>query len=404
MLKIAWRNLWRNKRRTLITAASVFFAVLFCLALRSFGLGAWNSVTEAMLQAQAGQIEVHQLGYWNDKIIDNFMTMNSDEFHKIANIQHVTNVAPRIETFSMASSEKSSKGVGITGIDPANEDKKSHLASKLVAGKYLTQTDDGILLGKGLSEYLRVGVGDSLAMMGQGYHGASAIGLFPIRGIVSLPMPDMDNNLIYMTISAAQNYISMPDGYSGLLISIDNEKNLDKTISAIQSQLDGKQYEVLSWKITMSRLLSQAQSDQAFSKMLMFLLYLLVGFGILGTVIMLTNERRREFAMMISLGMRRSKLALIMILELLLIALLGVAASMLVCVPIIVFYSRHAITFGGSMGQMMLDYGMPPNFNTYAGADLFTTQAVIVLLIVCIVMIYPVRKILKLKVSESLHE
>jgi len=233
---------------------------------------------------------------------------------------------------------------------------------------------------------------------------------------------EMDNGMIYTTLSAAQHFIDMPNGYSGILISLNNEKLLDKTIEVISCQLSvvsketavenqtenqtenrklkTENYEVLSWHITMEKLMQTAESDKAFSKLIMFILYLIVGFGILGTIIMMTNERKREFAVMISLGMSRRKLKAIVSLEMLILSLIGVAAALVITVPLAYLFAAHPITLTGETARMYSDYGMEPIMPTATDTMIFVKQVIIVFIFSCLTLIYPIRKIRKLKITD----
>jgi ABC-type lipoprotein release transport system permease subunit len=403
-IKLPWRNIWRNHRRTLITIASVFFAVFFSVLTMAFSNGSWGRMIENMLRTQTGHIQVHLKGYWEDKITDNFMEMDAETIRLLNEIEHVINVSPRIETFAMASSDyNTSKGVGVVGIDPVKEDEKSSLSKRLTEGSYLTSADQGVLIGKALAAYLHVNVGDSLALIGQGYHGAGAVGLYPIRGLLAFPTAEMERGTLYMSMPAAQEFISMPNGYSGVLIAIDDGKALEETMQKVSETVDTSVYEVLSWKTTMEDLLKQAESDKAFSKIILFVLYLIVGFGILGTVIMMTTERRREFGMMVALGMREGRLARSVALELLFMTCIGLAAGLGVSLPIVLYFHHHPIPLAGELATAMNAYGMEPVVPMEANPALFAGQALIVLLITSLTILYPVRVILKLEVNKSLR-
>ena len=403
MIRLAWRNIWRNRRRSLITIASVFAAVFLTVVTMSYSNGTWGKMIDNMLHTQAGHIEIHQKGYWSNKVMDNFMTMDNETITLLRETENIESVAPRIEIFALAAAEKITKGVAITGIDPVEENKKSRLAKRLVEGDYLDSNDTGILIGKKLSEYLRVKPGDSLALIGQGYHGATAVGLFPIRGIVSLITPDMDRNMLYMTVRSAQDFIDMPDGYSGMLIALNDGNQLKATMRAVEEKTDSSVYEVLPWTITMDRLLKQKESDQAFSKIILVILYLIVGFGILGTVLMMTNERRREFGMMIALGMQRRKLWHTVATELLLMSFIGAAAALIVCIPLVWYFHIHPVSLSGEMAAMMNAYGMEPVLPMDASPSLFISQVFIVLIITCITLAYPIRVIRTLNTSQSIR-
>lgn len=356
-----------------------------------------------LLRTQVGHVQIHQKGYWENKAIDNFMTMDPNKIEEIKKLEHITNVSPRIEIFAMASSDKATKGAGIVGIDPAQEDHKSSLSKRVVKGNYLRDGDDGVLLGKGLSDYLHVNIGDTIALLGQGYHGTNAIGLFPVRGIVSLIIPEMDKNFIYATIPSAQKFINMPDGYSGILLSIDDDDRLEEIRQNVITTVGVDAYDVLSWRTAMSSLVNQSKANKVFSRIVMFILYVIVGFGILGTVIMMTNERRHEFGVVIALGMKQQKLAKVVAIELLFITFIGTMLAILVSIPITVYFSHYPIQLGGELAEIALGYGMEPVIPTYTGVDIFIGQALVVLFISCITVTYPIRKILNLKVFKAIR-
>ncbi|MDR2805447.1 MAG: ABC transporter permease [Dysgonamonadaceae bacterium] len=401
MIKLSWRSVWRNKRRASITLASVFFAVFFCTLTSSFSGGVWDKMIENTLRTQTGHIQIHGKGYWEDKITDHFMTMDAETLARLETIENIENVSPRVETFAMASFGLSSKGIAIIGVSPRQEAAKSNLPVRLIKGQYLSEKDGGVLIGQGLSRYLKADVGDTLALIGQGYHGASAVGLFPVRGILRLMFSEMDNGMAYIALPAAQQFIDMPDGYSGILISVKNNNQLDETLQAVEKTVDTQQLDVYPWRFTMERLLQTSQSDKAFTYVILFVLYLIVGFGILGTVIMLTNERKREFAMMISLGMQRTRLAAIVALELGMMTFSGVILAILAGFAITHWYALHPIRLAGEMAEMYATYGMEPVMPTSTAPALFVSPVVIVLLLTALAAIYPVTKIMKLKIMDK---
>ena len=421
MIKIAWRNIWRNRRRALITMASVFFAAFFSILMISFQGGAFYKMIDNTLRTQAGHIQIHAQGYWEEKVTDNFMFVDSATLLRLEHIPNIQNVSPRLETFALASSESNSKGIAIVGISPQKEAEKSNLPSRMRKGAYLSENDDGILIGEGVASYLNVTVGDTLALIGQGYHGSSAAGLFPIRGVVKLITNEMDYGVGYVTLPSVQYFIDMPEGYSGILISILNNKRLDETVERIcgllleknnQENKNGSpevdkvrwlvgDYEVLPWHITMERLLETEKSDRMIGVVVIFILYVIVGFGILGTVIMITNERLHEFCVMISIGMTRMKLSATIVLELLIMSFIGVFLAYCVTLPIAHWFHAHPIEVTGGMAEMFIDYGMEPLLPLSIEPSIFTNQITTVLVIVAVTLIYPVRKIMKLNISEQ---
>lgn len=403
MIKLAWRNIWRNSRRTFITVASVFSAVLFSIITNSLAEGGWDRLINNLLRTQFGHLEIHRQGYRESKTIDNYMTMDTSTIERLRSLPHITNVSPRVETFVMASSRATSKGVGVIGIDPVQENLKSSLEERIVAGRYLTREDDGVLLGKGLSAFLQVGVGDTIALMGQGYHGTNAIGLFPVRGIVSIIIPEMAKGFLYMTLPAAQSYINMPDGYSGILISIDEDKNQDAAHAQVLACVDTGTLEVPRWQESMESLLNQSKANLVFRTIIMFILYVIAGFGILGTVIMMTNERRHEFGILVALGMKRQILANIVSVELFFITFMGALLAIAVSLPITFYFSYHPFQLTGELARIALGYGMEPSIPLSTKTSIYVYQALVILFITSLTVLYPIGKILRLKVNKAIR-
>ncbi len=404
MLKLAWLNLWRNPRRTCITVASVCFALFFCILLNSVYRGIWNTAIENILRMQTGHLEIHPESGTEEAFTDRFMTMEDSLLHRLAHVPGVTDVLPRIETFAMASSGDFTQGVAVMGVFPGLERRRMDLTSLLVEGEYIKEQDTGILLGEKLSHSLGVHVGDSVAMIGKGYHGVSAVGLFPVRGIVSIPVPKMDRAAVYMSMEAAQEFIGLPDGYSCVYLLLDRNKRLSGIQTKVVSLLPSHKYKVDNWKNVMTELLAYSEMTRVIGLIVNAILYLLVGSGVLGTVIMLVNERRYELGMMIALGMQRGRLALTLFYELLLIMFMGSTLAIVTVFPIIYYYHKHAILLTGDSMKLIREYITKPEFTCYMGSDLFAEQLPVLLLISAAVTLYPTFILFRLKINRVLKQ
>jgi ABC-type lipoprotein release transport system permease subunit len=375
--------------------------------------GMWEQMIANTLTVQGGHIEIHGKGYWDDKVMDNFMAMDGVTIDALRMVDNVENVSPRVETFALASLGTATKGAAVTGVSPLQENRKSKLASHLIDGAYLSETDDGVLLAEGLAEYLQATTGDTIALTGQGHFGTNAAGLFPVKGILRFSITEMNNNLCYMPLAAAQDFINMPNGYSGVLILLKEDKNIEQSMLEIAHIIGGQpkdhfkwknnqtlpagDYEVMPWHFTMQRLLQTAASDKAFSKIVLWILYIIVGFGMLGTVIMLTNERKREFRTMISIGMQRGKLSKVVSLELVLTSLIGIALGVMLAYPAAFYFHTNPVRITGEMAVMFYDMGMEPVIPFSVEPVIFVKQTLIVTALSALTMIYPIKKIRELK-------
>ena len=204
ILKIAWRNIWRNKRRTIITLTSIAFAVLLSCVMRSMQLGSYERMISNALSFYTGHVQVHKAGYWNDKTIDESFTVNDSVIEILETDPRIETIIPRIESFALASHKNQTKGAMVLGIVPDREDELTNLRKKLIAGEFLADDDNGVMVAEGLARYLKIRVGDSLVLIGQGYHGANAAGIYPIIGVVKFPIAEQNNRMVYIPIKEAQ--------------------------------------------------------------------------------------------------------------------------------------------------------------------------------------------------------
>lgn len=400
-LKIAWRNLWRNRRRTILTIASVLFAIFLSLLMRSMQLGSYDYMIENSVKSSTGYIQIHQNGYWEDKTIDNTFEIRPEFETRVLSTPNVTRAIPRLEAFALVSSGKQTKGVAVIGTDPEEENYASGLHNHLVKGSILTQQDDGVLLPEGLADYLTVDVNDTIVLLGQGYHGVTASGVFPVRGIVRFTQPDQNNQILYLALPTAQYLFGAPGRITSLSLMLEDPDRLEKTREALRN-IDPENLEYMTWKEMMKELLVGIESDNISGLFMLGILYLVVGFGILGTVLMMTIERKKEFGIMVAVGMRRHKLAIILLLETIMISLIGVLSGAALALPLIVYFHHHPIPLTGEAAQAVLEYNMEPIMPFLLEPGFFINQSLVVLIIALVTFLYPWSVIRRFHVVKAI--
>ncbi|MCJ7448107.1 MAG: FtsX-like permease family protein [Bacteroidales bacterium] len=466
--KIAWRNLWRNRRRTIITSASVFFAVFFAVIMRSYQLGSYDHMINNFIESFTGYLQVQNVKYQDNPLIDNSFDYSDSIASAISEINKVVSVSPHLESFTLASSGTQTKGAAVIAIDTEKEKNFSDPESKLVkyritdeairrlkdagaisdnvlekvkknlgrsysssarlelelgltdeekelcmpeilkcsevSNGFLANDDEGILVSDRLASYLKVAIGDSVILMGQGYHGVSATGIFPVRGIIKMPSPEIDNKLIIMTIPAAQKFYDAEGKITSLVVNLtDKSDRTIKTAKArINSLLPDKNTIAKTWYELNPILYQQIQGDSQSGAAMLALLYFIIFFGIFGTVLMMVSERKREFGVLVAIGMQKKKLKRIITMEMLLLGAIGLVCGLLASVPLILYFYYYPIMLKGELANMMEDWGWDAVMPTAWFGPYFYWQAVIVVLMVVLATIYPLRKIGKLKEIEAL--
>jgi ABC-type lipoprotein release transport system permease subunit len=466
--QLAWKNLWRNKRRTIITAASIFFAVFFSLVMRSFQLGAYDRMFKNIIESYTGYLQIQHRDYFDEPTIDNSFELSQPLIDKIESDPNVNTLVPRLESFALAAAESRTQGVMVLGIDPEGEEKVTDLKSKLVKYKltpesilalkestipartkklldvftnesyssegrllidldigeedtasilpvlrryasfknrYLDNNETaGAIIGDGLSDYLKAGVGDTIVLVGQGYHGTSAAGKYEVRGIVRLPAPDIDNVIVYLPIAVAQELFAAPDMVTSAVLRLNNNDN-ENVLQSGESlrKLLNEPLTIRTWHELNALLINQMEADSRSGMIMIGILYLVIAFGVFGTVLMMIAERRREFGMLVSIGMRKNKLAKVVSFEMLLIGFLGLAAGVIASLPFVFYGNAHPIRFTGEMGRMYSDYGFEPIMPTLLPDTYYLWQIVVVLIILLIAILFSIRKIFRINVISALR-
>jgi putative ABC transport system permease protein len=403
ILKMAWRNIWRNKRRSIITISSIFCAVFFAVFARSFQIGVYDKMVSNMVGMYTGYLQIQQKGFWQEQSIDNSFVPEQHVLELLKNNNQILGSNGRLESFALTASENLTKGAIIMGVDFKKEDLLMGLTPKIKAGKFPKEDSASLLISEGLANYYNLDLGDSLILLGQGFHGASANGIFPIEGIVKLPMPNLNDRLVFMPIIASQELFAAPDRITSLVLQLDNPSKLSQTKIELQGKLDTEIYDLLGWKQLLPELVQTIQADSAGGIIILSILYMIVTFGILGTLLMMTAERMYEFGILVSIGMRKGKLMLTIVLESLMMGLLGVVLGVIGITPVRYYFHLNPIRLQAKAADSIEAFGFEPVIPASVDPQIAINHAGIVLLIVMLCSLYPIAVILKLKPIKAMR-
>lgn len=406
LLKLAWRNIWRNKRRTFITAASILFAVFFASFVRSIQKGTWDNMIDNVVNFYFGYAQIHQDGYWAEQSLDKAFPIDKKLQALPAEIGSLEEVVPRIESFALASFETNTHGVLVVGIDPSKENAMTKLSSRVTEGKYLADNDQDVMIGVGVAEKLGMQLGDTLVLISQGYHGVNAAGKYAVKGLVKFGSPNLNKQLVYLPLAEAQYFYGAEGLVTSAALKIKSKSEVDNTVKAVKASLPAGEYEVLNWEQMIPELVEARELDTASNMIILFILYILIAFGIFGTVLMMVKEREYEFGVLTAIGMKRGKLAGIIWLETLIIGTIGTILGILFSAPIVYYFHKNPIDTSGLGEEYTATYekfGMEPVLPAAFEWSIFTEQAIIVFFIVTLMAIYPFWQIWKLKPVEAMR-
>jgi lipoprotein-releasing system permease protein len=399
---LAWRNLWRNRRRTFIAVSSIIFSVLLASWMRSMQEGSYDSMIDNVVKFYSGYLQVQDTAYWNERTLDNSFDVTPELKEKIEGVKSVSLVSSRIESFALAANHLKSKPAMVMGIEPEAEDQITNISKKIKQGNFLKNGDKGVVLGKGLANYLKLGVGDTLVMISQGYRGISASGLFVIQGIISHPNPEFDKRLVYLDIETARNFYSAAGLSTSLVIMTDNHDHINRMKREIEQFLP-ENNTVMTWTEMQPEIVQLIESDRGSGIIMLGILYLVIGFGMFSVVMMMVKERKREFGVVNAIGMQKIKLSVIVFLETILIGIIGCAAGLLISYFFCLYFYYNPIPLTGEMATATEQYGMEPYMFFSMKASLFYSQMIIVFIISVFISIFPVYNISRLKITKAMR-
>lgn len=400
--KLAWRNLWRNRRRSLITASSVLFAVLLAILFFALEKGSYEGMIDNMVRYSTGYIQVQDLLFEEEPSMDNTLLFDeslSTPLEKLSD--RIAHVVPRIQHFALAATDQITRGAMVMGIDVDREASINDLSERLVAGSFLEQHDSDIVLAEGLANILRVETGDSLILLGQGFQGSTAAGIFRIKGVVKLQIPELNAAALYMSLPNAQWFYAAEDRLTSLVIMPENPRQTSGLAAELSDLLDPEWHRVLTWEEMLSDLLILMQFDMAGTMVMVVILYIVIAFGLFGTMLTMLLERRKEFGMLFALGMKRGQLAAVCFLESVMLSLLGALSGIALAIPIVWYLYLNPIQLSGSLAETMIDYGFEPVLPVSADPSNFAIQALAVLGMALLIGLYPVYNVFRLDIIKA---
>jgi len=403
LIKMAWRNIWRSRRRSLITMSSILFAVFFAVAMRSLQFGTYDRLIENVVNSFSGYIQLHQKGYWDDKVLDNSMPVDAIPELISAEIESVIGVFPRIESFALAAADEKTRGVMVVGLNPALEEGMLGLSTKIASGNLFSPAEPGLLIGERLAKNLRVVPGDTLVLLGQGYHGLSAAGKFPVSGLIAFPSPLMGSSLVLLPFDESEDLFSTFGLATSLVIQIESNKDVSGVRDEIMAIVDSSKIEALTWKEMMPELVQTIQADSSGGIIMIMILYLVISFGIFGTLLMMINERQFEFGVLLAIGMSRLRLIGVLLVEMVFLTIGGIVAGVLLAFPVQYYFNVNPIHFSGRQAEVMESYGWEAVMASSTDLSISITHATGVLIVTLLISLYAVVVLSRIRPAEAMR-
>lgn len=320
---VAWRNVWRNKRRSMIILVSIMVGVIATVLMDALSRGMIVQMLENQIRSHISHLQIHRDGFRDNPVIQATIP-NADSVENALKAVQGISYSPRVLTYGLISSASNSAGIFLVGVDAEREKRITSVSASLVAGEYLTDKPNEAVVGEALAEKLGIGLGDRIVAMASAVDGHVGSDVFRIVGLFETFSSEFDKSTMYVPIANAQSMLALRGQVSEFALITSDLERLPAIQKTLKEQL-GEKYEVYTYGEIVPLLLAVVDMyDQS-----MAIFYAIIGialiFGIINTMLMSVFERIHEFGVLKAIGMPDSRLLMMVLLEALHLGVIGTA-------------------------------------------------------------------------------
>jgi ABC-type lipoprotein release transport system permease subunit len=404
-LRLAWRNIWRHRRRTVI----IILAMSTTLAMMMWYDGLITGFTDAIygnaVKVLGGNIQVHAAGYRAQASSTPLLPLSDPQavIQAAKASPNTLTATQRINTGGLVTNHEGAFAVGITGIVPENESKVNIIGQYVKAGRNLTSADtDSILIGKGLADAMTVQVGDRITLVGRSQHEQMRQRTMTVVGIFDLGMADIEKQTVYISLGEAQSLYDLNGQSTEVAIFLKHLGQENAVIKSMKSSLPGG-YEIESYEANYPDLASAITTKSGVMDIFSVIIIAIAGVGILNLLLMAIYERTREIGMLGAMGLKPAQISVLFVLEGLMIGFVGIAVG-------IVF----GLVLNGVLRKVGLDFGSLSSVASYMaliqgkiypswGVEKLPMRVAIVAIISALAALIPAIEAGRREPAEALH-
>ncbi len=403
---LAWRNIWRHPRRSLLTMGAIAFACVLLVFMLSFQLGSYDTMIDFAVGAYTGFLQIQAKGYRARPEIRLAISDPEAVGRMLRGISEVRAWTFRSQAFALVSSRDRTHGALVIGIDPEREAQVSTIRRLIRRGRYLGPEDaGGALVGEILARNLQAGIGDELVLLGQGRDGSVAATTVRVRGIFRSGQDDFDRSTLEIPLQDFEDVFSMAGGVHEVVVAgndLDRLAALKRSVQEGLRRIDpAGRMVVLDWKELMPGLVEGITIDLTSGLIFYLILVVVVAFSILNTFLMAVLERTREFGVMMALGTAPGRLTRILMLESVLMTGLGIVAGVLIGVAVTAFFQARGIGFSDTSG-LLQQYGLPDRLYPRLSWLSLTIGPGLVFALTLVTALLPALRVHRLRLVEAL--
>jgi ABC-type lipoprotein release transport system permease subunit len=403
LARIAWRNVLRNRRRSVITILSMAIG-LGALTFLWASIDAENEeIIENTTRLLAGEAQIHVKGYHDDPSLDLAIADAMSVARAIRDDPDVAAASVRMEGSALASRGDKSRGVRLVGVSPREEARVTSLLGAIVSGSSFGPSDStGVLVGIKLAESLSLRAGDELILVGQAYDGSIASARVPVRGIFRTNIGEYDGYVAVMPLGAVRNFLSAPGGATAIVLRLKNRDRLDVMGPRLSARL-GDRYEVIGWPTLLPEVAAATRFHVVVAYVVVGIFFVVVAAAVANPVLMAVLERTREFGVMLAIGMSPRRLLGLVLWEAVLLGLFGVAVGNLLGLGTTLYFGRAGIDLSAFGAGVQTMPGLSDVLRPVTRLDRSLMSSALVFGTACLAALYPAFKAARLDPVSAIH-
>jgi ABC-type lipoprotein release transport system permease subunit len=403
-LRLAWRNIWRHRRRTLIVVLAIGIMMWMMMLYDGLIAGFQQAIYGNALKVLGGNIQIHAVGYQAKEGQNPLLPLENDQavLDAVLAQPQVVGASRRINTGGLATNAEGAFAVVITGIEPEKELPVNLVGQKVIAGRYLTAADqDMAYIGKGLATAMDIKVGDRFTLTGRAAHEQMRPRTMTVVGIYDLGMADIEKRTVYISLAEAQDLYGLTGQCTEVVVSLKQLGQEAAVIKNVQSSLPN--YELTSWQKSFPELENVIRTKSTAMNIFSYIMLVIVGIGILNLLLMAVYERTREIGVLGALGLKPRNISVLFLLEGGMLGLVGLVFG--VALGLVLNFAFSKIGFDYSAFTGLTSYTALISGRVYStlGLENLGWHALAVIIIAVFAAFYPAYEAAQNEPARSLH-
>ncbi|MFW6274910.1 MAG: ABC transporter permease [Spirochaetota bacterium] len=356
-VKLAFRNLLRQKRRTVFTGLSMLVGFVLAGFFIGWADGTYNHMIDKFTRNRLGHIQLHREGYLDKPSL--YKTIGSPEEigSRIDSYDQVESWAPRIYSAGLVSITEKSAGAEIIAVDPQREDRTTAFSNKIVAGRYFEEPGE-VLIGKELAKILEGEVGEEIAIFSQAADGSIAENLYTVVGLLDMGDPRLNRSGFYMQLSDARELLVLYNQAHELALTLHDLRQVERVTAALRTEFSDTDLSVAPWQEFAEEFYRAMQADKNGMYISLVVVILVVAITILNTILMSVMERQKEYGVLKAIGTRPVNIVKMVLAETGILALFSIVLGAVITFFLNSYMAEQGLHLGSPInwGGIQLEY------------------------------------------------